>query len=100
MNNLKIIFESMEGEVLHEENLGPQVAGLVGFQWKDLPKDMIDSKKQIMIKAFTGNQGDADQLSTKVFAKVEGTSKTDNGYMLEVEDYGSVDPSQVVRFKN
>jgi len=40
------------------------------------------------------------QLSTKVFAKVEGTSKTDNGYMLEVEDYGSVDPSQVVRFKN
>ena len=53
-----------------------------------------------MIKAFTGNQGDADQLSTKVFAKVEGTSKTENGYMLEVEDYGSVDPSQVVRFKN
>ena len=99
-SNLKIIFESMEGEVLHEENLGPQVAGLVGFQWKDLPKDMIESKKQIMIKAFTGNQGDADQLSTKVFAKVEGTSKTDNGYMLEVEDYGSVDPSQVVRFKN
>ena len=46
------------------------------------------------------NQGDADQLSTKVFAKVEGTSKTDNGYMLEVEDYGSVDPSHVVRFKN
>ena len=35
----------MEGEVLHEENLGPQVAGLVGFQWKDLPKDMIESKK-------------------------------------------------------
>ena len=33
------------------------------------------------------------------FLKVEGTSKTDNGYMLEVEDYGSVDPSQVVRFK-
>ena len=61
---------------------------------------MIESKKQIKIKAFTGNQGDADQLSTQVFAKVEGTSKTDNGYMLEVEDYGSVDPSQVVRFKN
>ena len=52
------------------------------------------------VKAFTGNQGDADQLSTQVFAKVEGTSKTDNGYMLEVEDYGSIDPSQVVRFKN
>lgn len=99
-SNLKIIFENMEGEVLHEESLGTQVAGLVGFQWKDLPKEMIDSKKQVLIKAFTGNQGEADQLSTKVFAKVEGTSKTNNGYMLEVEDYGSIDPSQVVRFKN
>ena len=99
-SDLKIIFESMEGEVLHEESLGAQVAGLVGFQWKDLPREMIDSKKQVLIKAFTGNQGEADQLSTKVFAKVEGTSKTNNGYMLEVEDYGSIDPSQVVRFKN
>ena len=63
-------------------------------------KEMIDSKKQVLIKAFTGNQGEADQLSTKVFAKIEGTSKTNNGYMLEVEDYGSIDPSQVVRFKN
>jgi hypothetical protein len=31
---------------------------------------------------------------------VSGTSKTDNGVMLEVEDYGTINPSQVVRFKN
>jgi len=35
-----------------------------------------------------------------LFASVSGTSKTENGVMLEVEDYGMVDPSQVVRFKN
>jgi hypothetical protein len=43
---------------------------------------------------------DTGELSTQVFASVSGTSKTENGVMLEVEDYGMVDPSQVVRFKN
>ena len=28
-----------------------------------------------------------------------GTSKTETGVVLEVEDYGTIDPSQVVRFK-
>ena len=41
------------------------IADLLVFNGKPT-KDMIESKKQIMIKAFTGNQ-DADQLSTKVF---------------------------------
>ena len=31
----------MDGEVLHQENLGSQVAGLIGFDWKDLPEKMI-----------------------------------------------------------
>ena len=99
-SNLKIVFESLNGEVLHEENLGPQVAGLIGFDWKDLPEKMVNSKEKILIRAFTGNDGDGDELSTQVYAKVSGTSKYNDNLMLEVEDYGSVDASQVVRFKN
>ena len=99
-SNLKIVFESLDGEVLHQENLGPQVAGLIGFDWKDLPEDMVKSKDRVLIRAFTGNDGDGNELSTQVFAKVAGTSKTNDSLMLEVEDYGSVDASQVVRFKN
>ena len=99
-SNLKIVFESLDGEVLHQENLGPQVAGLIGFDWKDLPEDMVKSKERVLIRAFTGNDGDGNELSTQVFAKVAGTSKTNDSLMLEVEDYGSVDASQVVRFKN
>ncbi len=99
-SNLKIVFESLNGEVLHEENLGPQVAGLIGFDWKDLPEKMVNSKEKILIRAFTGNDGDGDELSTQVYAKVSGTSKSNDNLMLEVEDYGSVDASQVVRFKN
>ena len=53
----------------------------------------------ITIRAFTGNTGDTGELPTQVFAHVSGTSKTDTGVMLEVEDYGTIDPSQVVRFK-
>ena len=99
-SNLNIIFENSEGEVLHQDTLGTQKAGLVGFEWKDLPEDIKSSTSPITIRAFTGNVGDTGELSTQVFASVSGTSKTENGVMLEVEDYGMVDPSQVVRFKN
>ena len=98
--NLNIIFENSDGEVLHQDALGTQKAGLVGFEWKDLPDNIKSSNSPITIRAFTGNMGDTGELSTQVFASVSGTSKTENGVMLEVEDYGMVDPSQVVRFKN
>jgi flagellar basal-body rod modification protein FlgD len=97
---LNIIFENSDGEVLHQDALGIQKAGLVGFDWKDLPEDIKSSSNPITIRAFTGNTGDTGELSTQVFANVFGTSKTDTGVMLEVEDYGTIDPSQVVRFKN
>jgi len=98
--NLNIIFENSDGEVLHQDALGVQSAGLVGFEWKDLPDDVLSSSHPITIRAFTGNTGDNGEFATQVFANVSGTSKTDNGVMLEVEDYGTINPSQVVRFKN
>ncbi len=61
---------------------------------------MIKNKDQVLVRAFTGNDGDGNELSTQVFAQVSGTSKSNDGFMLEVEDYGSVDASKVVRFKN
>jgi len=99
-SNLNIIFESSDGEVLHQDSLGLQKAGLVGFEWRDLPDEIKLSKEPITIRAFTGNRGDTGELATQVFANVAGTSKNENGVMLEVEDYGSIDPTQVVRFKN
>ena len=85
---------------MHQDALGVQSSGLVGFEWKDLPDDVLSSSHPITIRAFTGNTGDNGELATQVFANVSGTSKTDNGVMLEVEDYGTINPSQVVRFKN
>ncbi len=99
-SNLNIIFESNDGTVLHQENLGLQKSGLVGFEWKDLPEEIKSSNKPVTIRAFTGNSGDNAELVTQVFANVAGTSKTDDGVMYEVDDYGSIDPAQVVRFKN
>ena len=98
--NLNIIFESSDGQVLHQDTLGLQKAGLIGFEWRELPEDIKNSNKPITIRAFTGNSGDNGELVTQVFANVSGTSKVDNGVMYEVDDYGSIDPSQVVRFKN
>ena len=33
--NLNIIFENSDGQVLHQDALGMQKAGLVGFEWKE-----------------------------------------------------------------
>ena len=63
-------------------------------------QEIKNSGTPITIRAFTGYTGDTGELPTQVFAHVSGTSKTDTGVMLEVEDYGTIDPSQVVRFKN
>ena len=52
-SNLNIIFENSDGEVLHQDTLGMQKAGLVGFEWKDLPEDIKTSKSPITIRAFT-----------------------------------------------
>ena len=82
--NLNIIFENSDGEVLHQDALGLQKAGLVGFEWKDLPDDIKLSNSPVTIRAFTGNSGDASELKTQVYANVSGTSKTDTGVMLEL----------------
>ena len=50
-SNLNIIFENSEGEVLHQDTLGMQKAGLVGFEWKDLPDDIRN-----LIKNYTFNK--------------------------------------------
>ena len=42
---------------------------------------------------------DNTNIVDEIFVKWTA-SKTDTGVMLEVEDYGTIDPSQVVRFKN
>ena len=41
--NLNIIFENSDGQVLHQDALGMQKAGLVGFEWKDLPEEIKSS---------------------------------------------------------
>ena len=90
-SNLNIIFENSNGEVLHQDALGAQKAGLVGFEWKDLPEEMKLSKEQITIRAFTGNVGDTGELSTQVFANVSGTSKSDGSVMLELMQHKLLD---------
>ena len=82
--NLNIIFENSDGEVLHQETLGMQKAGLVGFEWRDLPDEIKSSNSPITIRAFTGNTGDNGELATQVFAHVSGPSTTDQGVMFEV----------------
>ena len=95
---LGIIFQKENGEILYQENLGAQRAGLVGFSWKDIPQEVKDSKAPIYVSAYLADNPN-QPASTKVYAEVVGASASSKGVELEVEDYGLISASDAVRFR-
>jgi flagellar basal-body rod modification protein FlgD len=102
-SSTSVIYTDVEtGELLLNHELGPVRAGLVGFNWTDVPKNVIDGKKlvKIEIQANTGDgvQNFGPSVYARVLATSAGGSATD-GVMLDVEDYGDVNVNNVVRFR-
>jgi flagellar basal-body rod modification protein FlgD len=90
------------GELYHSEALGAQRAGLIGFNWRDLPPAVIEGRRQIKIEA-TVNMGDGEEsLGPSVYAKVLAAaagSDTADGVTLDVQDYGEVTLTDNIRFR-
>src|SRR6056300_149629 len=51
------------GSEIHFEDLGPRPAGLVGFSWKTIPQEILDSGKRIKIEATIDTGTGPEQLS-------------------------------------
>ena len=87
---------------LFKEDLGPRVAGLVGFKWSDIPEEILASNKRIKIEALIDTGSGPEQLSPSIYSKVisasVGTGETKQ-VLLNVEDYGDLDVSSAVNFR-
>ena len=87
---------------LFKEDLGPRAAGLVGFKWSDIPKEILESNKRIKIEALIDTGNGPEQLSPSIYSKVisasVGTGETKQ-VLLNVEDYGDLDVSSAVNFR-
>ena len=90
------------GEVLHNEDMGPLAAGLVGFSWMNIPQSILDDGKRIKIRAMIDTGEGPEQLSPSIYSKVVSASVgagEDKQVLLNVEGYGDLNVTSAVNFR-
>ena len=101
---LTIGFKRPNGEVIHTESLGSQQAGLVGFGWVDIPEEIQEkikeNKENIIVAAYTAEGGSQSRPATAVYSKILGAAAGEQGVELEVANYGLINASEALRFRN
>ncbi|MDB3896681.1 flagellar biosynthesis protein FlgJ [Alphaproteobacteria bacterium] len=96
-----VLYKSMNGEILHAEELGPQTAGLLGFRWENIPQNVLDENEYITVEAFADTGTGLKSVGSSVFGEVLAASagNTTEGVVYDVRGYGDVSASDVKRFK-
>ena len=97
-----IVFSNTAGEVVHSIDLGSQASGLVGFSWKDIPKELHNQDNPLKVEAFMNGENGRSGVTPSVFAEVLAASTGDSstGVVLEVKDYGNINASDVQKFRS
>ena len=97
-----IVFSNTAGEVVHSIDLGSQASGLVGFTWKDIPKELHIQDNPLKVEAFMNGENGRSGVIPSVFAEVLAASTGDSstGVVLEVKDYGNINASDVRKFRS
>ena len=97
-----VVITDMSGEVVHTIDLGSQPSGLIGFSWTDMDKKYLEGNPSFKIEAYNTGADGTKGANTSVFAEVLAASvdKEKTGVKLEVKDYGEVNASDVLKFRN
>ena len=97
-----IAFLNNDGETLHNIDLGAQASGLVGFDWTDIPPEILEKNKTLNIKAYLNGSDGLEEVRPSVFAEVLSASagNESTGVILNVKDYGNVNASEVPTFRS
>ena len=101
-NATNISFLNEAGEVLHNIDLGAQPAGLVGFNWINIPETILEKNKSFNIKAYMNDASGRAEIKPSIFAEVLSASTGDpkKGVVLDVKDYGTINANNVTTFKS
>ena len=97
-----VIFSNSAGEVVHSIDLGSQASGLVGFNWKDIPEELLNQNNPLKVEAFINGENGRSGVTPSVFAEVLAASTGDanTGVVLEVKDYGNINASEIKKFRS
>jgi flagellar basal-body rod modification protein FlgD len=90
-NNVTVTFlDSNNSTILHKEQLGGQRPGLVGFEWTDVPDDIVNSHGSVRVSVEVTTDEGTQVIGPSVYARVMGVQMPTDGndMTLNVEDYG------------
>ena len=97
-----VSFFDGSGELVHSVNLGAQGRGLVGFEWLNIPKEVVDKDEPLRVEAYINTGKGSQGLTPSVFSEVIAASVNDKsqGVTIVVRDFGEMAAADVIKFRN
>lgn len=85
------------GELLKSVPYGPQSAGMMDFDWTDMPAELVASRTPVRIAVSATTDEGTKSLGPQVYARVMSATSAAQGkdLTLQVEDYGAVNALEV-----
>jgi flagellar basal-body rod modification protein FlgD len=93
--------DARSGAILHSQTLGPQPAGLAGFEWADLPPAMVADRTAVRVSLNATADGRAQNLDPKVYARVISASAgaQADDVTLQIEGFGALNTLEIESFR-
>ncbi len=96
-----VAFFDSSGELVHSADLGPHGRGLVGFEWLNIPKEIVDKDAPLRVEAFINTGKGSEGLTPSVFSEVIAASlDKGQGVTIDVKDFGEMAAADVIKFRN
>ena len=97
-----VSFFDGSGELVHSADLCAHGRGLVGFEWLNIPTEIVDKDEPLRVEAFINTGKGSEGLTPSVFSEVIAASingKT-QGVTVDVKDFGEMAAADVIKFRN
>ena len=97
-----VSFFDGSGELVHSADLGAHGRGLVGFEWLNIPKEVVEKDEPLRVEAFINTGKGSEGLTPSVFSEVIAASLNgkDQGVTVDVKDFGEMAAADVIKFRN
>jgi len=87
--------DSRSGTILHSQTIGAQKAGLLGFDWTDLPPEQVASRSAVRVSITAVEDGRSIALDPQVYARVLSAQAGSEDVTLSVEGFGALNSLEI-----
>lgn len=93
--------DARTGALLHTQTIGSQPAGMVGFEWTDLPASITEARAPVRVSLSAVQDGSTVSLDPQVYARVLSANAGGgaNDVTLQVEGFGAINTLEIESFR-